>query len=96
MSDQTLIDRTISDLISEGVLLNRDYEVSLVTRAKYAYVIDDLARADNLKSIRQDLDRLGILICGRFAEFEYLNMDAVAARALEFVKKHERRLAAAG
>jgi len=95
LSDQALIERTVSDLTREGVLLGSDYEASLVTRARYAYVIDDLARQKNLTVIRNRLDELGMLICGRFAEFEYLNMDAIAARALAFVAKHEETLSKA-
>ena len=46
--------------------------------------------------IRSHLTDQGILICGRFAEFKYLNLDAVAAREFAFLKEHRTRLAEAG
>jgi len=94
--DDVLITRTVKDLVSLGVLKSDKLEVSLVSRQRYAYVIDDLNRAANVSKIRGYLAEKGILTCGRFAEFEYLNMDAVAARAFAFVKDHGTELASAG
>jgi len=96
MSDKTLIDRTIEDLVSQGVLETGEFKTSLVARQKYAYVIDDHARRQNLAIIQRHLQEVGILTCGRFAEFEYLNMDAVVSHALAFVDKHEGVLGKAG
>ena len=94
--DELLIARTLKDLVSLGVLKSEKLEVSLVSRQRYAYVIDDLNRAANVSKIRGYLAEQGILTCGRFAEFEYLNMDAVAAHALAFAKEHGAELANAG
>ncbi|MFY9605345.1 MAG: hypothetical protein WAS24_01270, partial [Thermoplasmata archaeon] len=94
--DEMLIARTVKDLVSLGVLKSDKLDVSLVSRQRYAYVIDDLNRAANVSKIGGYLAEKGILTCGRFAEFEYLNMDAVAAHALAFVKEHGAELASAG
>jgi protoporphyrinogen oxidase len=94
--DDILIARTVKDLVSLGVLKSDKLDVSLVSRQRYAYVIDDLNRAANVSRIRGHLAEKGILTCGRFAEFEYLNMDAIAAHALAFVKEHGAELASAG
>lgn len=48
---------------------------------KYAYVIYDLDHRENVDFILNYLKKLGIYCCGRFAEFEYLNMDHVAERS---------------
>jgi UDP-galactopyranose mutase len=71
-------------------------EVSLVSRHRFAYVIDDKNRAANIAKIRSHLTDQGILTCGRFAEFEYLNMDAVAEHAFALLKEHRTKLAEAG
>lgn len=94
--DEDLIERTVKDLVSIGVLKSSKREVSLVSRHKFAYVIDDKNRAANVAKIRRHLTEQGILTCGRFAEFEYLNMDAVAAHAFAFLKEHKPKLASAG
>jgi protoporphyrinogen oxidase len=94
--DEELIERTVKDLVSVGVLKSSKMEVSLVSRHKFAYVIDDKNRAANVAKIRSYLTDQGILTCGRFAEFEYLNMDAVAAHAFAFIKEHKPKLASAG
>jgi len=49
---------------------------SRVMRSKYAYVVYDLSYQKNISLVRDYIDKLGIKLCGRFAEFEYLNMDA--------------------
>ncbi len=51
-----------------------------VRRSEYAYVIYDRDYQKNIKPIREYVSRLGIWLCGRFAEFEYLNMDACVQR----------------
>jgi protoporphyrinogen oxidase len=94
--DEDIIERTIGDLVSLGVLRSHRRDVALVSRQRYAYVIDDLNRATNVARARNYLSENGILTCGRFAEFEYLNMDAVADHALRFVEEHMTTLASAG
>ena len=95
-NDEDIIKRTIGDLVSLGVLKSDRRDVALVSRQRYAYVIDDLKRATNVAKIRDYLSEEGVLTCGRFAEFEYLNMDAIADHALRFVKEHKTKLAPAG
>ena len=46
--------------------------------------------------IRSHLTDQGILTCGRFAEFKYLNLDRVTDHAFAFQKEHRTRLAEAG
>jgi len=46
-------------------------------RFEYAYVIYDLNHRKNINLVRSYFAKQGIRLCGRFGEFEYLNMDAV-------------------
>jgi protoporphyrinogen oxidase len=94
--DEELIKRTLEELTSLGVLKSDKVEVSRVSRHRFGYVIDDKNRSANVAKIHGYLTDNGILTCGRFAEFEYLNMDNVADYALAFLTKHRTKLAEAG
>jgi UDP-galactopyranose mutase len=41
----------------------------------YAYVVYDHARAENVRVIREWLRERGVLLAGRYAEWEYFNSD---------------------
>lgn len=58
-------------------------------RTRYAYVIYDLAYLENIQKIKQYVSQLGLKLCGRFAEFEYLNMDACVERGRQMAKELE-------
>jgi protoporphyrinogen oxidase len=96
MSDHELVGRTVQDLLSQGVLKSGEFDASLVVRQRYAYVIDDLDRRKNIATLKRHLDERGLLTCGRFAEFEYLNMDAIVAHSFNLVRMHETALEQAG
>ncbi len=96
MDDSSLVQRVVEELVAEGVILSAEHDVSLVTRHRYAYVIDDISRNENIATITKHLSERGIMTCGRFAEFEYLNMDGIVARAFDFVSENETELGRAG
>ena len=54
-----------------------------MARRKHAYVVNDLGYAKNLAIARGFIEKSGIVLCGRFAEWQYLNMDACARHAME-------------
>jgi len=90
-SDSALIARVREDLHSTGLVDKNDVEDAVCRTFKYAYVIYDLAHKQNKAQVMKYLDETGIPCCGRFAEFEYLNMDAIIASSLEMagrLKKH--------
>ncbi len=58
---------------------------------KYAYVIYDLDHRRNVDLILKYLSRMEILCCGRFAEFEYLNMDRVIEHSRKLAKKLNKK-----
>lgn len=60
----------------------------------YAYVVYDHARAQNVKRIRDWLADYGIILAGRYSEWEYYNSDhafIAGKRAAEQVKQARRR-----
>jgi len=84
-SGEKLIARVKDDLAKLG--LATDIEEAVCKTFKYAYVIYDLEHKRNKTLVMDYLDELGITCCGRFAEFEYLNMDAVIAHSMATAKK---------
>ena len=62
-----------------------DVVYAAVERQRYAYVIYDLAYLENIRVIREFVEGTGIDLLGRFAEFEYLNMDGCIRHVLDYL-----------
>ena len=73
------------DLIHKTDII--DFEIKSF---KYAYVIYDLDHRKNINTILQALQNHNIESCGRFAEFEYLNMDDVIDHSLKLAQKYNK------
>jgi UDP-galactopyranose mutase len=71
-----IVDRALEALIKAGIL-DRDDNVELVHAQEIspAYVIYDLDHASNREIIRSWLADQGIVVAGRFGEWQYFNMD---------------------
>lgn len=67
----------IRDLEALGIVCSRDVIDVCIKSFPYAYVIYDLQHRSNTDTVLSYLAANGIKCCGRFAEFEYLNMDGV-------------------
>jgi UDP-galactopyranose mutase len=61
-----------------------------VLRTKYGYVVqnDDCRRY--LKQAKAYFEQMGIALCGRVAEFEYINMDVCIDRARKLADRLNR------
>jgi protoporphyrinogen oxidase len=81
MSDKEISDLVVEGLAREGFIDKKNVFVTDVQRTKYAYVIYDLDYDKNLSIIHEYCKQEGIELCGRFAEFRYLNSDAVIRSA---------------
>jgi protoporphyrinogen oxidase len=81
MTNQQIADRVVDDLAREGLVEKREVVTTAVQRTKYAYPIYDLHREDNLDILNAWCQKEGIELCGRFAEFNYYNSDAVIRSA---------------
>jgi protoporphyrinogen oxidase len=66
-----------------GLAKREDFVDIDIRRVKYAYVIYDLLHRQNADTVLDYLRSLDIFCCGRFAEFEYVNMDNVIERAMK-------------
>jgi len=93
LSDKAISKHVVEGLNRQGIIDKEDVVFSRVARAKYAYVVYDLKYQKNIKIVREFIENRGIVVCGRFAEFEYLNMDACVRHALDLAKRmnHEQK-----
>lgn len=83
LSDNELAGRVVSDLGKIGFIEGKKVNFCDVKRVKYAYVIYDLEHRKNVDAVKGYLASIGIRVCGRFGEHEYLNMDQVISHARE-------------
>jgi len=87
MSDKEIIDHVLDGLQERNLANKNKICYSKVMRAKYAYVVYDLAYEQNIKTIYVYFKKIGILLCGRFSEFKYMNMDACIRSAKNTAEK---------
>ncbi|MDD5616249.1 MAG: FAD-dependent oxidoreductase [Candidatus Methanoperedens sp.] len=87
MQDGDIIDHVVDALANMKIIKTGDDVVySAVMRQKYAYVIYDLEYQKNIAIVKDYCARIGISLVGRFAEFEYLNMDGCIRNAMNFAE----------
>jgi UDP-galactopyranose mutase len=60
-----------------------------VIRTQYGYVVRDFTYRAHLDLARAYFEGLGIELCGRVAEFEYINMDQCIERAIKVAARLE-------
>jgi len=87
LSDQDLLDHVIEYLHKKAMIHRGSVCYSKVVRSRYAYVVYDLGYLKNIYIVRKYISRLGIELCGRFSEFEYLNMDACVEHGMRTAKR---------
>ena len=85
LSDEELLRRVVEDLVQIKLIDRREVvQAQDIIRRKHAYVIYDLDHRRNMRTVREYCEgNLGLILHGRFGEFEYLNMDAVVERSLK-------------
>ena len=83
LSEKEVITRVSDDLDKMGIINKKNILFQKAARSKYAYVVYDEDYKKNIKTISDFTEKIGIELCGRFAEFEYLNMDACIERGLK-------------
>lgn len=81
--DRKLERHVVGKLSENGIAPASKVIFSKVMRTKYAYVINDLNYNENVRICRDFFRDEGIVLCGRFSEFKYLNMDATIKSAVE-------------
>ena len=95
MSDDALLSDVIGDLENMDLVRSSEVCYARVLRTKYGYVVqnDDCRRY--LKQAKAYFEQIGIPLCGRVAEFEYINMDVCMERARKVADRLNRAVPAA-
>lgn len=86
MNDQEIIEHVTSSLAGMGLISPGSVVSTGVYRHRFAYVVYDLQYLNNIATIREYFNRIGISLVGRFSRFEYLNMDGCIRNAMDFVR----------
>jgi protoporphyrinogen oxidase len=85
MSDADLIGQVVATL-EQMQILHRDKIVfTSVERQPFAYVVYDLDYVKNISIVKDYCAAKGIPLVGRFAQFEYLNMDGCIRSVMDFM-----------
>jgi protoporphyrinogen oxidase len=84
MTDRDLIDEVVMMLEKMGICRKDRIIHASVERQPFAYVVYDLDYQKNIALVRDYCTSIGIPLVGRFAQFEYLNMDGCIRSATDF------------
>jgi protoporphyrinogen oxidase len=76
------------EMEAELKLLPGNLRPVAMNQEKNSYVIQDHSTRDRINDLKKSLEPIGFFLCGRFAEWEYYNMDKAieAAMALPFIR----------
>ena len=86
MTDADLIGQVTETLEKMEIIKKSQVIWSRVYRRPFAYVVYDLDHQENIRVIREFCTSIGIPLVGRFAQFEYLNMDGCVRSVMDFVQ----------
>jgi protoporphyrinogen oxidase len=84
MTDGEIIGDVIHSLETMGLIRNKDIIYAGIARHQFAYVVYDLDYRANISIVRDYCRKTGIDLVGRFAQFEYLNMDGCIRSVMEY------------
>jgi protoporphyrinogen oxidase len=85
MSDDEMTEEVIR-MLGTMKIVDRDKIIySSVERQPFAYVVYDLDYLKNIATVKDYCRSIGIPLVGRFAQFEYLNMDGCIRSVMDFV-----------
>ena len=85
LTDDEIISEVV-DMLQSMQILHKDRIVySSVERQPFAYVVYDLDYQKNIAIVKEYCKEIGIPLVGRFAQFEYLNMDGCIRSVMDFM-----------
>jgi protoporphyrinogen oxidase len=87
MSDEQIVADVIGDLESMDLVRPGEVCYTKVLRTKYGYVVQDDNHRKHLQKAKQHFESIGIALCGRVAEFEYINRDVCIERARKLANR---------
>jgi protoporphyrinogen oxidase len=87
LSDRELTDEVMLMLGEMKICTPEQVIFSSVERQPFAYVVYDLAYQKNIATVQDYCRSQDIPLVGRFAQFEYLNMDGCLRSVMDFVAR---------
>ncbi|MDD1705816.1 MAG: FAD-dependent oxidoreductase [Methanoregulaceae archaeon] len=87
MNDGEIIRHVINSLEAMDLIRNERILYTGISRHRFAYVVYDLDYPANISIVRKYCEETGIDLVGRFAQFEYLNMDGCIRSVMEYTGK---------
>ena len=90
MSDDQILADVIGDLESMELIQHSEVCYGRVLRTKYGYVVQDDSHRKHLRKAKEYFEGIGIPLCGRVAEFEYINMDVCIERGRKLADRLNR------
>jgi protoporphyrinogen oxidase len=84
MSDEEIIAHVVESLERMGLVQAGDIVYTGLDRHRFAYVVYDLHYLRNIAVVRDYCREIGIDLVGRFARFEYLNMDGCIRSVMDY------------
>jgi protoporphyrinogen oxidase len=85
LTDDELINEVVNMLQSMQILHKDQIVYTSVERQPFAYVVYDLDYQKNIAIVKEYCKEIGIPLVGRFAQFEYLNMDGCIRSVMDFI-----------
>ena len=86
MTDDQVIERVVRDLEAMTFVDRSKITYKRVIRFKYGYPVCDLEYRKNVTLLRETVERAGVRLLGRFAQFDYINSDVCVERAIAMAK----------
>jgi len=87
LDDTAVLTDVVNDLDTLGIVRKARVCYGRVARTTYGYVVQDRSYRTNLELLKRYVDGLGIILCGRLAEFEYINMDVCIERGMTVARR---------
>lgn len=86
MADEVIAREATETILKMGLVEKDRILQTHVMRQPFAYVVYDLAYQENIRTVKEFCRSQSIPLVGRFAQFEYLNMDGCIRSVLDFLK----------
>ena len=83
LTDDEVLRRVISGLQAMDLIRPGEICYSKVIRTQYGYVVQDFTYRKYLDKAKDYFESQGVALCGRNAEFEYINMDQCIERGIK-------------
>jgi len=87
LSDEEVLRQVIAGLQSMELIRPSDVCYAKVIRTQYGYVVQDFTYRKYLDRAKAYFETEGVALCGRNAEFEYINMDQCIERGIKVASR---------